>query len=231
MILNTIEALNERKSVREFLEKSVSKELIEKILNAAKHSPSGKNTQPWKVAVISGETKKKLDAQLSERFLNEMTTKGTYTSNMDYSYDTERASIPREFTKRVIACGLQMYSALNIDKANKPARLEQWCKNYTSFNAPVSLIIMMNKNLEKGSYMDCGMFIQSIMLAATSLGLATCPQASMAEQPQIIREVLGLDDTDMVLCGIALGYEKKDAVINSYRTPREELSEFVRFFD
>ncbi|MCE2706020.1 MAG: nitroreductase [Proteobacteria bacterium] len=221
--MDVAQSLVARKSVRAFLDKPVSHELIVKILEYARYAPSGTNTQPWQVAVLSGNNKDTLDKKLSDAFMQQT------SRNPDYNYyPTE---FTEEFKRRRVECGLLLYKTIGIDKSDKDGRLAQWAKNYNAFGAPVELYIFADKCIEKGSFMDCGMFIQSIMLMATSLGLATCPQAALAEYPDIVREHLGYSDNSLLLCGIALGYEDTSAIINSYRTPREEVSSFTQFFD
>lgn len=221
--MKVTEALTSRKSTRAFLDKEVSKELINQILQVAKTAPSGTNTQPWQVAVVSGNTKNKLCGAMENAFLNKQKAK------MDYQY------YPKEFVNQYKArrkeCGLLMYSTLKITREDKQLQLQQWAANYRAFDAPVMLLFFIDDILEKGSYLDYGMFIQSVMLAATELGLATCPQAALAEYPEITREILGFNSEKLLLCGLALGYEDKTAAINSYRTSRIELSEFVSYFD
>ncbi len=216
-MLDVAKALIERKSVRAFTGNTVDKSLIIQILEHAKHAPSGTNTQPWKVGVVSGETKHKLDSA----FNNE-------PKSMDYTY------YPKEFTldlkRRRIACGLQMYQTLGIERGDIERRRQQWELNYSAFGAPVALYVFLPKIIEKGSFLDCGMFVQSIALMATHLGLATCIQAALAEYPDIIRKHLQLSDDLQLVCGIALGYEDSSALVNSYKTPREDLANFVQFF-
>jgi nitroreductase len=108
--------------------------------------------------------------------------------------------------------------------------LDQWALNYQAFGAPAILLFFIDKVLGKGSYLDYGMFLQSIMLAAIENGLATCPQAALGEYPEIVREELGYPQDKVLICGMAVGYEDKSAIINSYRTPREELDKIVRYF-
>lgn len=220
--MNVSEALLARKSVRAFLNKAIDSADVAKILNFARHAPSGTNTQPWHVAVVSGNTKLELDAELLSAFKN------SAPKEMDYQY------YPTEFSKsmkqRRLACGLQMYQTLGIQRGENDKRLAQWGLNYSAFGAPVVLFIFAPRSIEKGSFMDCGMFIQSIMLMAAELGLATCAQAALAEYPNIVRNKLNYPDDLMLLCGIALGYEDTTATINSYRTPREEVENFTQFF-
>ncbi len=216
-------ALENRKSVRAFLDKAVPTDLINAVLEQAKNAPSGVNTQPWQVAVITGETKQKLGKKMEETFRSG--TKG----EMDYQYyplDWQGA-----YKERRKACGLLMYSTLEISREDRARQTDQWAANYRAFDAPVMLLFFMDKVMETGSYLDYGMFLQSVMLSATEHGLSTCPQAALAEYPEIAREVLDYGDDQMLICGMALGYEDTDHLINSYRTEREDLDKIVRYFD
>lgn len=217
-------ALLERKSVRAFLNKPVAHDDIVKILSYASHAPSGTNTQPWEVAVVTGNKKSELEKLLVKQFRDGI------KSRMDYNYYPVD-KMPISLQARRVACGLQMFQALDIKREDKEKRMAQWEKNYTSFGAPVSLYFFADPKLEKGSFIDYGMFLQSIMLMATSLSIATCPQASLAEQPHIVKSALGYPDDIILVCGMALGYEDKTDIVNSYRTPREEVSTFTKFFD
>lgn len=220
--MDTAQALIERKSVRAFLAQEVKQEDIIQILHHARHAPSGTNTQPWEVAVVSGKSKQQLDALLLKQFQDGV------PAHMDYNYYP--ISLADKMSIRRKKCGLQMYGTLGIELGDKDKRIEQWAKNYSAFGAPTALYFFADKCIEKGSYMDCGMFIQSLMLMATSLGLATCPQAALAEQPDIVKDFLGYAPDKILLCGLALGYEDTQALVNSYRTPREEVSTFTQFF-
>ncbi len=222
--MDITQALLERKSVRAFLDKPVAKEDIIKILSYARHAPSGTNTQPWDVAVVSGKKKVELDTLLVKQFRDGV------KSQMEYNYYPV-GEMPPALYQRRLACGLQMFQALDIKREDKAKRLAQWEKNYTSFGAPVSLYFFADPALEKGSFIDYGMFLQSIMLMATSMGLATCPQAALGEQPQVVKTALGYPSEVILVCGMALGYEDTSDVVNSYRTPREEVKTFTKFFD
>ena len=216
-------ALETRKSVRAFLDKAVPTELINTVLEQAKNAPSGVNTQPWKVAVITGKTKQTLQEKMEQTFRSG--TKG----EMDYQYyPLDWQGVYKDRRK---ACGLLMYSTLEIAREDRERQMDQWAANYRAFDAPVMLLFFMDKVMETGSYLDYGMFLQSVMLSATEHGLGTCPQAALAEYPQIAREVLGYDDDQVLLCGMAMGYEDTEHLINSYRTDREALDNLVRYFD
>ena len=216
-------ALSERKSTRAFVDKEVPIEVVNAIIEQAKTAPSGVNTQPWQIAVVTGNSKTKLCDKLEEAF--RAGKKGT----MDYSYyPTEWVD---EYKERRKACGILMYSTLEISREDKQKQLDQWALNYQAFGAPVILLFFIDKVMEKGSYMDYGMFLQSIMLSAVGHGLATCPQAALGEYPEIVRQEFPNYKDKVVLCGMALGYEDKDQIVNSYRTPREEIGRFVNYYN
>ena len=217
------EALKNRKSVRSYLDKAVEPEKITAILDAARHAPSGVNTQPWQVAVVSGSTKQAMQEKI------EATFRGGDKGKADYNYYPTEWKEP--FKSRRKECGLLMYKTLEIQREDRERQMDQWAANYRAFDAPVMLLFFMDTAMQAGSYLDYGMFLQSVMLSAVEQGLATCPQASIADYPEIIKTELGYDDDTVLLCGIALGYEDKDALVNSYRTSREEVDSFTKYFD
>ena len=221
--MNVADALVNRKSTRAFLDKAVDKNIIKSILKSASHAPSGANIQPWQVAVVSGQSKQELQNKLEAAFRNNR------EKSTDYQYYPKRWRAPYKDRRR--DCGLQMYTTLEISREDKEKQIDQWAKNFSAFGAPVMLFFFLDPQMQAGSFLDTGMFLQSLMLAATEQGLATCPQAALAEYSDIVKEQLNYDSDSVLLCGMALGYEDKDAPVNSYRTPREEIENFTRFFD
>lgn len=215
-------ALSKRKSTRAFLNKEVSIETINKIIEQSKTAPSGVNTQPWEVAVFTGESKDKL----CNKF--EMAFRSGQKGSMDYKYYP--VEWKGEYKARRKECGLLLYSTLDIKREDKEKQINQWALNYQAFNAPVIMLFFIDKTMEKGSFMDYGMFLQSIMLSAVEYGLATCPQAALGEYPDIVRQELPEYKDKLVLCGLALGYEDKNHIVNSYRTTRESLNKFVNYY-
>ncbi len=221
--MQVIEALKQRKATRAFLPLEVNKEKISRILDAARHAPSGTNTQPWQVAVVTGEKRRRLGHLMETAF--RIGQAGT----MEFQYYPETWEGIYKARRR--ACGLQMYSTLNISREEKQRQLDQWAANYRAFDAPVMMFFFIDPILEAGSYLDYGMFIQSIMLMALEEGLATCPQAALGEYPAIVKQELGYSEEIKLLVGLAMGYEDKSHIINSYRTPRESVEQFTRFFE
>ncbi len=205
------------------MNKPVSQEKIRKILQAARHSPSGTNAQPWQVAVVTGAKKTVLTQKIETAFKEEG------VGDMDYQYYPLQWHEP--YKKRRVSCGAQLYAALNIERKDRTGRLKQWIANYRAFDAPVILFFFMDPFMEKGSFLDYGMFIQSVMLAAMEEELATCPQAALGQYPQLIKKMLGYSEETILVCGMALGYEDKKAPVNSYRTPREDIEVFTRFYE
>lgn len=217
------EALIQRRSIRAYLDKPVSDELILDLLECARWAPSGSNTQPWQVAVLKGKKKDSLQQQLEKAYLNGETLQA------DYTYYPTTWIEPYKTRRK--ACGLQLYNSLNIGVQDKHKRQQQWIANYHSFHAPILLLFFMDKVMETGSFIDYGMFLQSLMLCATAKGLATCPQAALCDYSTVIRDFLGYDSNKVLICGMALGYADTSAGINQYRTERAEVANFTEFYD
>jgi nitroreductase len=221
--MNVHDALAARKSVRAFLDNPLSRDAVSRVLDSARNSPSGVNTQPWQVAVVMGEKKEALQKMIEDAF-----NRGE-KPQMDYQYYPLKWSEP--YKTRRFQCGLQLYATLGIKREEKERRKEQWIANYRAFDAPVMLYFFMDPGMETGSYMDYGMFLQSVMLAAVQEGLATCPQAALGEYPKIVKDVLGYPEDSVLICGMALGYEDTAAKVNDYRTTREPVDTFTKFFE
>lgn len=221
--MNVIEALKKRQSIRAYLPREVEGEKIHRILDAARHAPSGGNLQPWQVAVVSGQSKQLLQQRLEQACRN------GEPPQMAYQFYPVEWQEPYKARRRT--CGLQLYSAQGIERDDRARKLDQWAANFRAFDAPVMLLFFMAPTMETGAYVDYGIFLQSVMLAAEEEGLATCPQAALAEYPQIVKEELGYEDETILVCGMALGYADEAAAINSYRTEREPVEGFTRFFD
>ena len=216
-------ALKTRKSVRAFEKRPLGQRTIYEILDAARHAPSGVNMQPWEVAVVSGDAKARLDEALETAF------REGAASSMAYDYYPEVWEEP--FKSRRKACGLQMYEAVGITRKDQERQREQWAANFRAFDAPTVLFLLIDASLATGAFLDCGIFLQSAMLAATERGVSTCPQAALAEYAEVVKDVLGIDREKVLVAGMAMGYEDTGAAVNGYRTPREAVEDFTLFFD
>ncbi|MEE9396578.1 MAG: nitroreductase [Methylococcales bacterium] len=221
--MNVTEAIKNRISTRAYLDKPISKETIKEILDTARWSPSGTNTQPWKVAIVQGDTK-----QVISNALLEMAKNGIEPSP---DYDYYPAEWVEPFKSRRFECGMALYKALEIGREDKQKRIEAGLANFRFFDAPVSLFFFINKAMGKGSWFDMGMFLQSVMLAAEDHDLGSCPQASTADYPDLVREILNIPDQYSLICGLSLGYPDEEKPVNQYRTNREEVDSFTTWFD
>ena len=219
-------AITSRRSIRAYLETTVAREDIEAILEVAARAPSGTNTQPWKVHVLTGAAK----ARLSDRILAAYADPAQNREHVE-----EYAYYPREwvspFVDRRRKVGWDLYALLGLTRDNKTGMAAQHGRNYRFFDAPVGMIFTIDRVMEQGSWLDYGMFLQNIMVAARGRGLDTCPQAAFTQFHRIISDELGLPENEMVVCGMALGFADPDKVENTLVTEREPVPSFARFLD
>jgi len=148
---------------------------------------------------------------------------------MEYQYYPKEWKEPYKTRRK--ETGLLLYKTLSITREDKEKQFEQWKANYRAFDAPVVLYFFIDEHLEKGSYLDYGMFLQNVMLSAVELGLATCTQAALAQYPDIVKDQLGIEKGKILLCGMALGYEDTKHIVNSYKTPRIDTNQFLNFYN
>jgi len=217
-------AITSRRSVRAFLPTPVPRPVIEQILAVASRAPSGTNTQPWKVTVLTGDAKARLSAAIHQAY-DDPQERARHTEEYDY-YPTEWAP---PYVDRRRKVGWDLYGLLGIAKTDKARMHAQHGRNYHFFDAPVGLIFTIDRVMRQGSWLDYGMFLQNIMVAARGRGLDTCPQAAFTQWHRIIAEQLQLPAEQMVVCGMALGHADPQAVENRLETERAPVSEFTRF--
>ncbi|MGH1543603.1 MAG: nitroreductase [Arenicella sp.] len=221
--LSVEQALYQRRSTRQFINKSIPRKLLEKILIDARQAPSGANLQPGFVKVLEGKALQQLSEKLCAAFDN------GETQTEEYSYFPK--PLPDYLKTRQRTVGYGLYNSLNIARRDIAGRKQQHRKNFEFFSAPVGLIITIERQMGKGCFMDMGMFIQSILLAATAEGVATCGIGALASYSTIIRQQLKLPDNEIVVCGMAMGYADPQAPENQLITERAALSEYVEFID
>lgn len=217
------EALLSRRSIRAFRPDPVPRETVERILGLASRAPSGTNVQPWKVHVVAGEARDRLAEAMHAAFL----AHGEEGWKRQYEYYPTRWRDPYLARRRKL--GWDLYGLLGIGKGEREKTRLQHARNYLFFDAPVGLVFTIDADLEKGSWLDYGMFIQSVMLAARGMGLDTCPQAAIASAHSVLRKHLDIPEHEVVVCGLSLGYARDDAIENRLVTEREPVSGFARF--
>ena len=219
-------AITSRRSIRAFLPTPVAREDIERILDVASHAPSGSNTQPWKVVVLTGAAKERLSDAITAAYADPAQAR---------EHTEEYAYYPREWVSPYVdrrrKVGWDLYALLGLTRDNKAGMAAQHARNYRFFDAPVGLIFTIDRVMDQGSWLDYGMFLQNIMVAARGRGLDTCPQAAFTQFHRIIEQQLGLPREQMLVCGMALGYADKSKIENSLITEREPVSGFTRFLE
>ena len=217
-------AITSRRSVRAFLPTPVPEATVREILEVAARAPSGTNIQPWKVHVLTGAARRRLSDAILAAY-NDPAERAQHSEEYDY--------YPREWVSPYIdrrrKIGWDLYGLLEIGKTDKDKMHAQHGRNYAFFDAPVGFIFTIDRILAQGSWLDYGMFLENIMVAARGRGLDTCPQAAFTQFHRVIKRELGLGDHEMVVCGMALGVADPGAVANRLTTARAAVDEFTTF--
>ena len=217
------EAIASRRSIRRFLPDLVTWETVTELLALASRAPSGTNVQPWRVTVIGGEAKAALSAAILEAH------DGGGMPEREYNYYP--LEFPEPYLSRRRKIGWDLYGLLGIERGEKEKMHAQHGRNFEFFDAPVGMIFSIDRMLEIGSWLDFGMFLENIMIAARGKGLHTCPQAAFANYHRIIRERLSIPEDEVVICGMSLGYVDHAAPENALVTEREPVESFATFID
>ncbi len=210
-------AMRARKSTRAFRADTVSRRQVQEILAIAGSAPSNSNTQPWQVHVLAGAPKRALSAALLE----------AHEGNSLPAFAHFPDPLPAACGARQDDFGARYYRALGIDRSDAAARARQTGRNFAFFDAPVGLIFTIDAGFKPHSWLDYGLYLQSVMLAATARGLATCPQVSFARYQPVIARELQLPPGQSVVCGMSLGYADDSAAVNHLGMPREPVDSLV----
>lgn len=217
--------LHQRRSTRAYTDQRVERAVVEQLLRAARTAPSGANLQPGSFHALSGGALEALKSVLKQAVAE------NYPHDTEYSYFPD--PMPAELKARQRAAGYALYEALGIGRRDTDGRRAQFARNYAFFDAPVGIVVTIERTMGKGCFMDLGMALMSFLLAAETAGLATTGIGALANHATVVHRHLGLPDHEMVVCGIALGYADAEAPVNQFRTERAELSAFatLRGFD
>ncbi len=216
------DVIRQRRSVRAFRPDPVPLALVRELLETAARSPSGTNIQPWKVYVAAGEVRDRLAREvLAHRDTQPADAKAEFPR-------TDKRKEP--YVSRMRTLGKDMYARIGIPKGDQAASWAQWGRNYSFFDAPVGLIFTIDKELDAMSFLDIGMFMQSLMLAARVRGLDTCAQGAWNMYWSVTRRVLDIPDDEFVIVGMSLGYADEAHPVNAVVSQRELLDAFARFY-
>ena len=219
-------AITSRRSIRAFIDRPVAREDVERILDVAARAPSGTNTQPWKVYVLTGQARARLCDAIGRVNAD---PQGAKEHTEEYAYYPREWISPYVDRRRKV--GWDLYSLLGLTRDNKAGMAAQHSRNYRFFDAPVGLIFTIDRIMEQGSWLDYGMFLQNIMVAARARGLDTCPQAAFTQYHRVIARELELPENEMVVCGMALGWADPERIENTLVTEREPAQAFARFLE
>ena len=217
------EAIRSRQSVRAFLPDPVGRTTVEELLRLASRSASGSNIQPWRIRVIAGEAK----TRLTQAIFDAVARDGFEPYQREWNYYPVRWREP--FLGRRRQIGWDMYNLLGVAKGDFEGTQQARMRNYEFFGAPVAMIFTLDEDLEIGSWLDLGIFLGSIMIAARGHGLHTCPQAAFADFHGIIRPQLNIPENEIIICAMALGHIDPDAPVNGLKTARADLDAFATF--
>ncbi|MGI4856812.1 MAG: nitroreductase [Janthinobacterium lividum] len=211
-------ALLTRRSVRRFLNQPLPDGVLEYLLDVARRAPSGANLQPGEFIRVVGDARARLSHALRDAH------RAGHQETEDYRYFPE--PMPHALRRRQVAAAQALYGALGIAREDRDARARHFERNFDFFDAPVGLLVTIDARLGPGGYMDLGMMLHAMMLAAAAAGLGSCAIGALAHYPRLIRAQLGLPESRHLVCGLALGYADPAAPDNTCRTTRIPVSDF-----
>jgi len=219
--MELLEGIDTRKSFRAYKSTPVPEEVLRNILNVARKSPSFRNTQPWEVAVVSGQKRDELS-----RILHDL-AKSKATSNPDIPLPT---AWPPELEKRSREHRIKRSQFIGMDLNDERQSEESRLLNFEFYGAPCVLFLFIDSTLTPWSIFDSGLFAQSIILAAHSFGVGSCLQAMLAIYPDAVRNFLGIPATKQLVLGISMGYPDLEARVNAYQSKRDDLDSFTSWY-
>ncbi len=213
-----------RRSCRGYLDDEVPRETIEHILTAAQRTASWCNTQPWELVIVSGEAR----SELSKRLVEAVIETFGQPAQPDFAFPQQYDGIYDERRKEV---GWQLYEAVGVERGDREASAMQMLRNFEFFGAPHIAIVTTEADLGVYGAIDCGLYVNSFMLAAQALGVGTCAQAALAQVAPALREHLGLPEQRKIVCGIAFGFPDPEHPTAQFASNRAPIESAVTYLD
>ncbi len=220
--MTVTEAIETRITTRAFLDKPVSGDVLRKILDTARRSPSGGNLQPWHVWVLGGDEMVRFKRMIKERM-----DAGTIGDGSEYEIYPPKLKDP--YRSRRFKCGEDLYATIDVARDDKAGRMAQFARNFEFFGAPSAFFFFLDRTMGPPQWSDVGMFMQSIVLLAREQGLHTCPQEAWSIWYKTVADFFAVPEGLMLFCGMGIGYMDEASPINSLRTDRAPLEEIATF--
>lgn len=217
MTMDLDQAVRQRRSVRGFKPDPVPASVIDECLTLAQHSPSNCNVQPWRVYLASGPARDRVREGMLSAF-----SAGRY-EEMEHPIDT----FAGDYRTRQVACAVEMYGKMGIGRDDKQGRVDAHARNFALFDAPHVAIVCMDRSFGLGVALDVGMWVQTFMLALTSRGVSSCPQAALRAYAGLLQRELAIPENELMLCGVSFGYEDESVPVNATRQPRDPIGNNV----
>ena len=217
-MISVSEAVDNRRSIRSFLKKSVSDDIIKKLLVKSSRAPSGGNLQPWRIYVLNGNTMRDFLLFQSQWKGNDRPEYPIYPKKLKEPYRSSRFEV-----------GEQLYGSIGIKREDKFGRLNQMLENFNFFGAPAAIFCYVDRQMNQPQWSDLGMFLQTFMLLAQEEGIDTCAQESWSLKQKMVSEYVEAEKELMLFCGVAIGYRNPEAALNSYKTNRRPIETWSKF--
>lgn len=216
--MNVTDAVLSRSSVRSFVDNPVPDELLETLLNKSSRAASGGNLQPWKIFIINNTSMNDFLEFQKNWTEPEVPAYDIYPPKLKEPYRTSRYEL-----------GEQMYELLGIGRDDKDARLAQVMQNFRFFGAPCAFFCFVDRQMGPPQWSDLGMFLQTFMLLAKEAGLDTCAQEAWSMKHDSVSKFVKAEDSDILFCGMAIGYRDESAAVNTLKSERRPLKEWAKF--
>ena len=216
--ISVSEAVSKRSSIRAFKDSPVDSNIIREILSLSSRAPSGGNVQPWKIYVLNGQSMQDFLLFQKSWIQPEKEAYSIYPPQLKEPYRTSRYEL-----------GEQMYELLGIARDDKDARLTQVMQNFKFFGAPAAIFCFVDRQMGPPQWSDLGMFLQTFMLLAQEYGIDTCAQEAWSIKNDSVSAFVDADESDILFCGLALGYKDENAVINKLSSERRPLDQWAKF--
>lgn len=230
--MDIIEALHNRRSIRQFKNTPIPEEVLNRVIENALQSPSNSNSQPYRIAVATGDTCNEIRDELTKKYqkasviqTKPLPIKATQAVLQGVVPDGDFNPVikyPPELQQRKFVCGMGLYETLGIDRKDKAARERQMLRNFEFFDAPAAIFMFINSKLDRYAALDGGIFMQSLMLSALNEGLGTCAQGALAIWGGPVRERFKVDKGYKLICGLSIGYPEEHSV-NQYAPEKRSV--------